>query len=88
MCSFFKKNILLAEVGKTGYNLSQGTAIAALSEIPTGSDVTNLGPVSVFRYCMFFCCLKSCWFEKVRQMKEQRQLSKCTVLGLENFSPD
>lgn len=50
----FKKNILLAEVGKTGYNLSQGTAIAALSEIPTGSDVTNLGPVSVFRYCMFF----------------------------------
>lgn len=54
MCSFLKKNILLAEVGKTGYNLSQGTATAALSEIPTGSDVTNLGPVSVFRYCMFF----------------------------------
>lgn len=51
MCLFF-----LAEVGKTGYNLSHdtATATAALNEIPTGSDVTNLGLVSVFSYCMIF----------------------------------
>lgn len=51
----FKKNILLAEVDKTGYNSSHDTATAAAApEIPTGREVTNLGPLLVFSYCMIF----------------------------------